>query len=79
MTTKTVKISESNYKAVCEYAGEIQRNLGEPVSVDKALSLLLSSKKLSDLAGTWKMKDKEAEDMKKTLRKGWSRWKIKSA
>lgn len=79
MTTKTVKISESNYKAICEYAGELQRNLGEPVSVDRALSMIFSSRILSDLAGAWKMSDKEAAQMMEALRKGWSRWKIKSA
>lgn len=77
--TKTVKISASNYKGICAYAGSLQKELGEPVSVDKALMFLLYKKKLSDLAGSWKMSDKQAEEMMNTLHKGWSNWKIKSA
>lgn len=36
-------------------------------------------KKLSGLSGVWKMNDSEADEMMKTLRKGWKRWKIESA
>jgi hypothetical protein len=68
--SKTVKISEPNYKAICEFAGELQIELGEPVSINKALSYVLKRKKLSDLAGTWKMNDKEADEMLKSLDKG---------
>jgi hypothetical protein len=78
MELKTVKISAMNYKTIYEYAGELQKELGEPVSIDKALSYIFKSKNLSDLAGTWKMTDKEAEEMTTTLRKGWHNWKIKS-
>jgi len=79
METKTIKISSSNYREICEFAGELQKNIGEPVSVDKALTFLLNKSKLSDLAGSWKMTDREADEMMKGLRKGWSSWKIKSA
>lgn len=78
MSLKTIKISDSNYKAVVQYAGEMQKSLGEPVSIDRAISFLLSSKGLSELAGSWEMSDKEADKMMKSLKEGWSKWKIKS-
>ena len=78
MGTKTIKVSESNYRYICEFAGELQSDLGEPVSVDKALSFLFNRGKISDLAGSWKMNDKEVEEMFSSLRQGWSRWKIRS-
>jgi len=78
METKTVKISASNYKMIYEYAGELQKELGQPVSIDKTLTFLLHKSRLSDLAGSWKMSEKEATEMMKNLRKGWGNWKIKS-
>lgn len=33
--------------------------------------------KLSDLAGTWKMSNKEVKNFLKDLRERWRRWKIK--
>lgn len=35
-------------------------------------------KKLSDLAGRWKMSDEEAKKFLKDARKGWKKWKIPS-
>ena len=32
--------------------------------------------KISDLAGAWKMDDKEVETFMEDLDKGWKRWKI---
>ena len=78
METKTIKISSLNYKWICEYAGELQHEFGEPISIDKALTFLGKRTKLSDLAGAWKMGDKDAEIMMKTLKKGWGAWKISS-
>jgi len=78
METKAIKISESNYKWICAYAGELQKELREPVSIDRAITFLTKKNKLSDLAGSWIMNDKEAEEMISTLKKGWKEWKIKS-
>ena len=75
---KTVKISDTNYKMICEFAGELQKELGSPVSIDRTLFFLLKRKKLSDLAGSWKMTDKEVDNMKEGLKRGWKSWKIKS-
>ncbi len=79
MEAKTIKVSSATYRDICEYAGELQKELREPVSIDKALTLLFHKKKLSDLAGSWKMSEKEAEEIMKIVRKGWSAWKIKYA
>jgi len=76
--TKTIKISSATYRDICEYAGELQKELGEPVSLDKALTSLFHKRKLGDLAGSWKMSEKDAEEMKRTIKKGWSTWKLKS-
>ncbi len=75
MTSKTIKISEDNYRWLVELSGEIQKELGKPVSIDKALKTLHKGK-LSDLAGKLKMTDKEVETMSKNLSKGWKKWKI---
>lgn len=75
MEAKTVKISEENYRRIHEYAGELQKEVGKPVSVDKTLGILLQRKELSDLAGSWKMSEKEAKTIFKSVRKGWNTWK----
>ncbi len=33
----------------------------------------LNQKKVSDLAGAWKMTDKEAEELLESLKKGWNK------
>lgn len=79
METKTIKISEANYRSICRYAGQLQKELGEQVSVDRVITVLLKKSKLSDLAGSWKMDDKEADNMIKEIRGGWKSWKTRSA
>lgn len=78
METKTVKISAVNYKGICEFAGELQQEFGEPVSVDRALTFLLQKPKLSDLAGSWQMTEHQEKEMMKNLNEGWKKWRIKS-
>ncbi len=42
------------------------------------MSVLMHKKrKISDLAGTWKMSGKEAKEFSASLRKGWARGKTK--
>ena len=77
MTPKAVKISEENYHWLAQRAGELQRERGEPVSLDEALSALRATA-ISDLAGSWRMSDKEAEQIHINLKEGWKRWKLKS-
>ena len=75
METKTVKISTENYRRINEIAGELQKQTGKPISVDRTLTYILHMPKISDLAGMWKMSDKEAEEIFSSLRKSWKTWK----
>lgn len=75
MALKTIKISEENYKWLVELSGEFQKEAGHPVSLDKALKMLHKGK-LSELAGSWKMSDKEMETIAKNIESGWKKWKI---
>ena len=74
----SIKISEQNYKILCELSGRLREKLHKPVSINDAISYLYSRRKVSDLAGTWKMSEKEVEEFTADLREGWGRWKIKS-
>lgn len=77
---KTIKIKDETYKWLVSVSGTFQQELGEPVSLDKTLNLIkenyVKKPKLSDLAGTWKMSDKEAKMIKKKIAEGWKRWRI---
>ena len=77
--TKAIKISEKNYEWLSKLAGNLQAESGQHVSIDGAISHLKERKtKLSDLAGTWALTDKETKKMMGSLRKGWKSWKIRS-
>ena len=76
----SIKISEENYKSLCELSGKLREKLHKPVSINEAISFLYKKRKLSDLAGAWEdMSSGEAEEFMDDLKKGWKRWKIKSA
>ena len=75
----SIKISEDNYKMLCSLSGKLREKLHKPVSINEAISYLYKRKEISDLAGTWDMSDKEARGFMGDLKKGWSKWKIKSA
>lgn len=82
MESKTIKISKENYLWLLRLAAEMQKNSENLVSFDSALSKIRGSgkerKRLSDLAGRWKMSDEEAKKFLKDARKGWKKWKIQS-
>jgi len=85
MTSKTIKISEENYKRLLRIASRLQLEKDRPVSFDDAIELMEEPKiiknkeKLSDLAGAWSdMSDKEFNTLKKEIKKGWKNWKIAS-
>lgn len=82
MASKTIKVSEGNYVWLLQMAAELQRRSERPVSFDDTLQTLRSGHrikgKISDLAGSWKMSDAEAEKFKKEARRGWGKWKIPS-
>ncbi len=75
--TKSVKISEENYRRLSSLSGMLREKFERPVSLNEAISYLYEKKKLSDLAGAWKLSDKEEEEMMSSLKKGWGKWKIK--
>ena len=83
MESKTIKISYENYCWLAKLAAEIQRKKERPVSLDEALTEIKvkksNKKDLLSFAGSWKMTDEEAEELKRNIRKGWSSWKTKSA
>jgi len=70
MGTKTIKISEENYRWLVSVAGELQAARAEPVSIDKTLSTI-RAKDLKSFAGAWKISEKEAEELKKRIRDLW--------
>ncbi|MBI2652972.1 hypothetical protein HYX00_05900 [Candidatus Woesearchaeota archaeon] len=75
----SIKISEDNYKMLCSLSGKLREKLHKPVSINEAISYLYKRKEISDLAGAWDMSDKEARGFMGELKKGWGKWKIKSA
>lgn len=76
----SIKVSEENYKWLNALSGELRERLQRPVSINEALTFLHQKKaqKLSDLAGTWQMSDKDAKHFLESLKKGWTKWKISS-
>ena len=76
MSTKTVKISEENYKWLCEVAGSAQAEGKRMVSIDEALTKIKRKTRgdFTDLIGSWKMSDKEAEEFMHDLKAGWKKW-----
>lgn len=74
----SIKISKENYERLCSLSGRLRETLYKPVSINDAISFLYNKGKLSDLAGGWKMSDKEAASFMNNIRKGWKKWKIKS-
>ena len=75
----SIKVSEENYRNLSALSGKLQEMLKKPVSLNEAISFLYKKRKISDLAGSWKMNEKEAGDFQESLRKGWKRWKTTSA
>jgi predicted CopG family antitoxin len=69
---KTIEISDENYYTLAELAGKLQIALKKPVSVDEALSQLLGKEDIMNLAGSWKLSDDEAENLKEEIEKLWS-------
>ena len=81
MTSRTIKISEENYKRLLNIAAELQKQREEKVSFDDALQVMKAenldrkNKKLSDLAGRWAdMSDEDWAEIKKAIKRGWRKW-----
>ena len=82
MESKSIKISKKNYLWLLKLAAEMQKDYHRPVSFDATLNSLrnerMKKKKLSDLAGKWKMSDENAKEFMKNAKKGWKKWKAPS-
>ena len=76
----TIRVSDDIYKELNRVAGQLRQELGRPISMDDVLDHLLKTRGLkpSDFQGAWRMTDEEAEDLVKSLRELWSRWKYPS-
>lgn len=79
---RTIKISEESYRKLLAIATELQRRRERKMTFDDAIQDLVGkkvkNKKLSDLAGSWKMSDSEWMKIKDELKRGWKKWKIPS-
>ena len=82
-TSKTIKISEENYRWLARFAAELQRKRGDPVSFDdavKELKVRISARDaFLSVAGSWNMSDAEAAAFEKENRTLWKTWKMPSA
>ena len=76
---KAVKVSKETYAELSAIAGELQVKLKRPVSIEEAMKHLIKQskkgKKISDLAGLWKMNDQEAEEIQASIDQAWKTWK----
>ncbi|MEM3750071.1 MAG: antitoxin VapB family protein [Candidatus Jordarchaeales archaeon] len=75
---KTIKVSDETYRKLCEKAGRLQAELKRPVSIDETIRYLLEEKKkcgILELAGSWELKDDEAEEIFSSLRRWWGSWR----
>ena len=78
MVLKTVKMSDDNYRWLSTVAGEIQQEIGKPVSIDEAIRSLRSGRDIAKLAGSWEMTDAESKKINEDLKGAWKQWQIKS-
>lgn len=76
--TISIKVSEENYEKLSELSGKLRQKFKRPVSINEAIGFLYKEEKLSELAGSWKMSDAEADDFMESVRKDWKRWSVKS-
>jgi predicted CopG family antitoxin len=78
--SKSIKVSKETYAELSEIAGELQLKLKRPVSIEEAIKQLTKKRKkgakISDLAGSWKLSDKEADEIKASIETAWEKWKM---
>jgi predicted nucleic acid-binding Zn-ribbon protein len=76
---KAIKISKETYAELSSIAGELQVKLKRPVSIEEAMKHLIKrrkkGKKISDLAGSWNVTDKELKEIESSISKAWEKWK----
>jgi predicted nucleic acid-binding Zn-ribbon protein len=75
---KAIKISKETYAELSAIAGELQVKLKRPVSIEEAMKHLIKrrkkGKKISDLAGSWNVTDKEFKEIESSISKAWEKW-----
>lgn len=73
----SIRVNDELYRELNKVAGELRVELGRPVPLEEVLARLLEARrlKLGDLAGAWKMSDREAEEILRGLKGFWSNWK----
>ena len=78
---KTIKVDENTYRMLNELVGELRSEEKRPVSINEALSKVLNEKKrkrnIMDFAGSWDMSDKEAEEIKRDIKRHRGSWTIR--
>ena len=75
---KAIKVSKETYAKLNEIAGELQTRLKRPVSIEEAMKYLMKEKekgkKITDLAGSWNITDKELKQIKVSISEAWKKW-----
>ena len=77
---KTIKVDENTYRMLNELVGEIRSEEKRPVSINEALARVLKEKKkrnIMDFAGSWKMSEKKAEEIKRDIKRHRKSWTIR--
>ena len=78
---KAIKVSKETYAKLSEIAGELQVRLRRPVSIEEAMKDLIKrrekGRKISDLAGSWKITETEFIEIKSSINESWQKWKPK--
>ncbi len=76
---KAIKVSKETYAELSSIAGELQVKLKRPVSIEEAMKHLIKRRKkgakISDLAGSWNVTDKEVKEIKASISQAWEEWK----
>ena len=76
---KAIKVSKETYAELSAIAGELQIQLKRPVSIEEAMKHLIKQRKkghkISDMAGSWELTEKEAKELKDSINKAWENWK----
>lgn len=74
---KAIKVSKETYAKLSEIAGELQVKLRRPVSIEEAMKDLIKRKekgrKISDLAGSWKITEAEFKEIKTSINESWQK------
>ena len=77
---KTIKVDENTYRMLNELVGEIRSEKKRPVSINEALATILKEKKrrnIMDFAGSWEMSEKEADEIKRDIKRHRKSWTIR--